>query len=78
VVSSDGEGFAGEAIRTAKEAADNDSVVAFGRFLGAANRLEYVLGRAVEEECGIRHPDAELLVAAQIGGKVARGEMQWG
>ena len=43
------------AISTAKEAADNELVLAFGRLQGAANRLEYILGRALEEQCGISH-----------------------
>lgn len=35
-------------------------------------------GPSVTAELVRRYPDAELLVAAQIGGKVAKGEMQWG
>jgi glyoxylase-like metal-dependent hydrolase (beta-lactamase superfamily II) len=35
-------------------------------------------GAAVTDELVKRHPDAQLLVAAQIGGKVAKGEMSWG
>lgn len=35
-------------------------------------------GAAVTAELVRRYPEAELLVAAQIGGKVAKGEMQWG
>ncbi|MFG3339958.1 MBL fold metallo-hydrolase [Glycomyces sp. NPDC048151] len=35
-------------------------------------------GAAVTNELVRRYPDAELLVAAQIGGKVAKGEMAWG
>ncbi|MCH7232245.1 MBL fold metallo-hydrolase [Glycomyces sp. L485] len=35
-------------------------------------------GAAVTSELERRYPDAELLVAAQIGGKVAKGEMAWG
>lgn len=42
-------------ITTAKEAAYDPRVVAFGRLMGAANRLEYLLGRALETECGISH-----------------------
>ncbi|MCH7232244.1 MarR family transcriptional regulator [Glycomyces sp. L485] len=52
----------GEEITTAKEAADNASVLAFGRLLGAANRLEYLLGRAIEEACGITHLMFEVLL----------------
>ncbi|WP_369166763.1 MarR family winged helix-turn-helix transcriptional regulator [Streptomyces sp. R28] len=49
-------------ITTAKEAADNDLVLAFGRLQGAANRLEYLLGRRIEEECGISHLMYEVLL----------------
>ncbi|MGW2523466.1 MarR family winged helix-turn-helix transcriptional regulator, partial [Streptomyces sp. NPDC001617] len=42
-------------IRTAKEAADHELILAFGRLQGAANRLEYILGRALEVECGVSH-----------------------
>ncbi|WP_426367605.1 MarR family winged helix-turn-helix transcriptional regulator [Streptomyces sp. E-08] len=49
-------------ISTAKEAADNDLVLAFGRLQGAANRLEYILGRALEKECGISHLMYEVLL----------------
>jgi DNA-binding MarR family transcriptional regulator len=49
-------------ITTAKEAADNELVLAFGRLQGAANRLEYILGRAIEEECGISHVMYEVLL----------------
>ncbi len=60
----------GEEITTAEEAAGNDLVLAFGRFLGAANRLEYVLGRAIEERCGISHLMYEvLLILAREGGQ---------
>ncbi|MGI5452467.1 MarR family winged helix-turn-helix transcriptional regulator [Streptomyces sp. CA-249302] len=47
---------------TAKEAADNELVLAFGRLQGAANRLEYILGRKIEEECGISHLMYEVLL----------------
>ncbi|MET8082154.1 MarR family transcriptional regulator [Streptomyces sp. NPDC005303] len=49
-------------IRTAKEAADHKLIVAFGRLQGAANRLEYILGRALEAECGISHLVFEVLL----------------
>ncbi|MBV1937962.1 MarR family winged helix-turn-helix transcriptional regulator [Streptomyces sp. BV286] len=49
-------------ISTAKEAADDESILAFGRLQGAANRLEYILGRALEEECGISHLMFEVLL----------------
>ncbi len=58
----------GDAIETAKEAADNELVLAFGRLLGAANRLEFLLGRAIEERCGISHLMYEvLLILARAG-----------
>jgi DNA-binding MarR family transcriptional regulator len=58
----------GEEITTAKEAADDGLVLAFGRLLGAANRLEYLLGRAIEEQCGISHLMYEvLLILAREG-----------
>ena len=49
-------------ISTAKDAADHGLILAFGRLLGAANRLEYVLGRAIEQECGISHLMFEVLL----------------
>ncbi|MEV0221656.1 MarR family transcriptional regulator [Streptomyces sp. NPDC050704] len=49
-------------IATAKEAADHELIVSFGRLLGVANRLEYILGRAIEEECGISHLMFEVLL----------------
>jgi DNA-binding MarR family transcriptional regulator len=62
------EATVGHGIGTAKDAADNEEVIAFGRFLGAANRLEHVLGRAIEEQCGISHLMYEvLLILARAG-----------
>ena len=52
----------GDTIGTAGDAAANESVVAFGRLLGTANRLEYMLGRAIEQECGISHLMYEVLL----------------
>jgi DNA-binding MarR family transcriptional regulator len=49
-------------IGTAKQAADNELIVAFGRLQGVAGRLEYILGRAVEQECGISHLMFEVLL----------------
>ncbi|WP_457029674.1 MarR family winged helix-turn-helix transcriptional regulator [Kitasatospora sp. P5_F3] len=49
-------------ISSAKEAANNELVLAFGRLQGAANRLGYILGRALEEECGITHLTFEVLL----------------
>ncbi|MFM9444822.1 MarR family winged helix-turn-helix transcriptional regulator [Streptomyces acidiscabies] len=50
------------AISTAREAANDELVLAFGRLQGAANRLEYILGRALEVECGITHLTYEVLL----------------
>jgi DNA-binding MarR family transcriptional regulator len=55
-------------IRTAKDAADHELILAFGRLQGAANRLEYILGRALEVECGISHLVFEaLLILGRAG-----------
>lgn len=43
-------------------------MLAFGRLQGAANRLEHLLGRALEQECGITHLEFEvLLILARAG-----------
>jgi DNA-binding MarR family transcriptional regulator len=56
-------------LSTAEEAANHELVLAFGRLLGAANRLEYILGRAIEQECGISHLMFEvLLILGRTGG----------
>lgn len=56
-------------ISTAREAANHELVLAFGRLQGAANRLGYLLGRALEEECGISHLMFEvLLILGRAGG----------
>ena len=49
-------------ITTAREAANDRLVLAFGHLQGAANRLEYLLGRALEEGCGINHLTFEVLM----------------
>ncbi|NUP36463.1 MAG: MarR family transcriptional regulator [Streptomyces sp.] len=49
-------------ISSAKDAANDPLVLAFGRLQGAANRLEYILGRALEEECGLSHLMFEVLL----------------
>ncbi|MFL6155248.1 MAG: MarR family winged helix-turn-helix transcriptional regulator [Marmoricola sp.] len=55
-------------ISTAKDASDHELVVAFGRLQGAANRLEYIVGRALEQECGISHLMFEvLLILGRVG-----------
>lgn len=49
-------------ITTAEQAANDGLVLAFGRLQGAAHRLEYILGRALEEQCGISHVMFEVLL----------------
>ncbi|GGK89728.1 MarR family transcriptional regulator [Streptomyces flaveus] len=49
-------------ITTAEQAANDKLVLAFGWLQGAANRLEYILGRAIEKECGISHLMFEVLL----------------
>jgi DNA-binding MarR family transcriptional regulator len=56
-------------ITTAKEAAYDPRVVAFGRLQGAANRLEYLVGRALEAECGISHLMFEVLLIVGRAGE---------
>ncbi|WP_414940875.1 MarR family winged helix-turn-helix transcriptional regulator [Amycolatopsis sp. cmx-11-51] len=56
-------------ITTAQEAAYDPRVVAFGRMMGAANRLEYLLGRALETECGISHLMFEVLLIVGRAGE---------
>ena len=51
-----------EEVTTARQAAEDELVVTFGRLLGVANRLEYLLGRAIEQECGISHLMYEVLL----------------
>jgi DNA-binding MarR family transcriptional regulator len=53
---------ADEGIGSAREAAEDGLVVTFGRLLGVANRLEYLVGRALEQECGISHLTYEVLL----------------
>ena len=54
---------------TPVEAANDPRILVFGRLLGAANRLEYILGRALEAEVGLSHTVFELLlVVGRAGG----------
>ncbi len=57
-----GGGRGDDEISTAKQAADHELILAFGRLQGAASRLEYILGRALESECGISHLEFEVLL----------------
>ncbi|MFD9335292.1 MarR family winged helix-turn-helix transcriptional regulator [Streptomyces sp. NPDC060028] len=59
----------GAGIVSAQEAANDELVLAFGRLQGAAGRLEYLLGGAIEEEFGITHAMYEvLLIVGRAGG----------
>ncbi|WP_312878213.1 MarR family winged helix-turn-helix transcriptional regulator [Lentzea indica] len=49
-------------IETPQDAATNGLMLAFGRLQGAANRLEHLLGRALEQECGLTHLEFEVLL----------------
>ncbi|WP_370971867.1 MarR family winged helix-turn-helix transcriptional regulator [Amycolatopsis sp. cg9] len=49
-------------ITSAEQAGHDPRILAFGRLQGAANRLEYLLGRALERECGITHLMYEVLL----------------
>lgn len=52
-----------------KDAANDPRILVFGRLLGAANRLEYILGRALEENFDLPHSIFELLlVVGRAGG----------
>ena len=60
---------------SAREAANDPRILVFGRLLGAANRLEYILGHALEERVGLSHSIFELLLVvgrAGPGGIAAR------
>ena len=49
-------------IATAQDASTDELVLAFGHLQGAANRLAYLLGQALEEHCGINHLTFEVLM----------------
>ena len=55
---------------SARDAANDPRILMFGRLLGAANRLEYILGKSLEESVGISHTIFELLLlVGRAGGK---------
>ena len=54
---------------SARAAASDPRILVFGRLLGAANRLEFILGRALEEEAGISHSLFELLLVVGRAGQ---------
>jgi DNA-binding MarR family transcriptional regulator len=49
-------------ITTVEDAANEPRILAFGRLLGAAGGLGYVLGRAIERDFGISHAMFEVLL----------------
>lgn len=60
---------------SAKDAASDARILAFGRLLGAANGLEYLLGKELEEQTGLSHSLFELLLIvgrAGVGGLSVR------
>jgi len=56
-------------ITTAEQAANDPTVLAFGWLQGAANRLEYILGRAIADEFGISHAMFEVLLILGRAGR---------
>lgn len=52
----------------AQEAANDPRILVFGRLLGAANRLEFILGRDLEESTGLSHTLLELLLVVGRAG----------
>ena len=57
-----------EQFATAQAAANDPRILVFGRLLGAANRLEFLLGSALEAEVGIDHSLYELLLIVARAG----------
>lgn len=62
--------MSGRDITTPKEAANDETIVLFGRFLGSAGRFGQGLGTALEREFGISHLFFEvLLIIGRAGGE---------
>ena len=57
-----------EQFASAQDAANDPRILVFGRLLGAANRLEFILGRALEESTGLSHSMLELLLVVGRAG----------
>lgn len=57
-----------ELFETPADAANDPRILVFGRLLGAANRLEFLLGTALEAEVGIEHGLYELLLIVARAG----------
>lgn len=45
-----------------EQAANDSRILLFGRLLGSANRLDFLLGKALEESIGVTHSAYELLL----------------
>lgn len=56
------------AFATARDAANDSRILLFGRLLGAANHLEYLLARDLDEQFGISHSIFELLILVARAG----------
>lgn len=56
-------------IKTVADAANEPRILAFGRLLGAAGGLGYMLGRAIEREFGISHAMFEVLLLLGRAGR---------
>ena len=54
---------------SAREAANDPRILMFGRLLGAASRLEYLLGKSLEESVGISHAVFEVLLLVGRAGE---------
>ena len=59
---------AGSRITTTEQAAHDPTVLAFGWLQGAANRLEYILGRVIADEFVISHAMFEVLLILRRAG----------
>lgn len=53
---------------SASEAANDPRILVFGRLLGAANRLEYILAQSLHEELDLDHSLFELLLVVGRAG----------
>lgn len=53
---------------TAQDAANDPRILTFGRLLGAANKLEYILGHELEAATGLTHTLFELLLVVGRAG----------
>ncbi|KQR39731.1 MarR family winged helix-turn-helix transcriptional regulator [Microbacterium sp. Leaf159] len=54
---------------TAQDAANDPRILLFGRLLGAANRLDFILGRSLQDDFGVSHSVFELLLLVGRAGE---------